>query len=146
VPGQGLLPDDLLAAAAFTLLLIACALVGALVLAEFTGRFRAASTGRAGTAEARSFALLRDWLSPAQRAQYARERQFDVVGSHTGKRYRIRCGQQMNVDEIDDEGAIVATWCFVPDRHVPIGDVLLAQKIALENNELATLAIANRCR
>jgi hypothetical protein len=143
---HSLLPDDLLAAAAFTLLLIACALVSALVLAEFTGRFRVASARRLCTAEQRSFALLRDWLSPAQRAQYARERQFDVLGSHSGKRYRIRCSQQMNVEELDDDGMIVATWCFVPDRHVPTGDVLLAQKIALETNEPATLAVANRCR
>jgi hypothetical protein len=138
--------DDLLAAAAFTLLLIACALVGALVLAEFSGRYRAVATRRLRTAEDRSFALLREWLSPTQRAQYQRERQFEVLGSHSGKRYRIRRGQQMNVDELDDAGAIVATWCFVPDRHVPTGDVLLAQKIALETDEPATLAIANRCR
>jgi hypothetical protein len=31
-----------------------------------------------------------------------------------------------------------------PEGELPIGDVMLAQKIALENDEQATLALANR--
>jgi hypothetical protein len=37
-----------------------------------------------------------------------------------------------------------AAWCFGPEGELPIGDVMLAQKIALENDEQATLALANR--
>lgn len=33
-------------------------------------------------------------------------------------------------------------WCFLPDRALAIGDVMLAQKIALETDEAAVLAIA----
>jgi hypothetical protein len=35
-------------------------------------------------------------------------------------------------------------WCFGPEGELPIGDVMLAQKIALENNEQAALGVANR--
>jgi hypothetical protein len=37
-----------------------------------------------------------------------------------------------------------AAWCFGPEGELPIGDVMLAQKIALEKNERAALALANR--
>jgi hypothetical protein len=35
-------------------------------------------------------------------------------------------------------------WCFVPEGGLVAGDVMLAQKIALETNERAALAVANR--
>jgi hypothetical protein len=35
-------------------------------------------------------------------------------------------------------------WCFVPRGQLVPGDVMLAQKIALETNETAALAVANR--
>ena len=35
-------------------------------------------------------------------------------------------------------------WCFVPNRHLVPGDVMLAQKIALETNERGALAVANK--
>jgi hypothetical protein len=35
-------------------------------------------------------------------------------------------------------------WCFVPKGYLVPGDVMLAQKIALERDELAALAVANR--
>jgi hypothetical protein len=41
---------------------------------------------------------------------------------------------------------LVATWCFGPEESLPMGDILLAQKIALENDEEAALAIAIRHR
>jgi hypothetical protein len=50
----------------------------------------------------------------------------------------------MNIDELDGRGARVAVWCFGPEGQLPIGDVILAQKIALETNERAALAVANR--
>jgi hypothetical protein len=65
-----------------------------------------------------------------------------VRGSHSGKRYRIRSGRQMNVDQLDEGGHLVATLCFLPERYVPVSDVMLAQKIALENDEPATLSVA----
>jgi hypothetical protein len=94
--------------------------------------------------EARGIALLREWLSPEQRAQVDASRCFDVVGCDTGRRYRIRHGTATNVQEIDDAGRPVVGWCFVPSGDLVAGDVMLAQKIALETNERAALAVANR--
>jgi hypothetical protein len=50
----------------------------------------------------------------------------------------------MNVDELNDRGSRIAVWCFLPEKYVPIADVMLAQKIALENDELAAMAVAIR--
>jgi hypothetical protein len=94
--------------------------------------------------EARGITLLREWLSPMQRAQFDASKSFDVVGSDSGKRYRILYGKVTNVHEIDDAGQPVKGLCFVPSEHLVAGDVMLAQKIALETNERATLAVANR--
>jgi hypothetical protein len=94
--------------------------------------------------EARGLTLLRDWLSTEQRAQFEWSRCFDVVGCYTGKRYRICYGTGTNVHEIDDAGRPLVGWCFVPSGHLVAGDVMLAQKIALETSELAAIAVANR--
>ena len=51
----------------------------------------------------------------------------------------------MNVHEIDAAGHPLICWCFFPDDyHLARGDVMLAQKIALETDELAALAVANK--
>jgi hypothetical protein len=94
--------------------------------------------------EARGLTLLREWLSPEQRAQFDAERYFDVIGCHSGKKYRIRYGTSANVDELDDAGVPRMGWCFVPNAYLVAGDVMLAQNIALETNERAALAVANR--
>jgi hypothetical protein len=88
--------------------------------------------------------LLRSWLSPKQAQQWEALNEFEVVGSHTETRYRIRRGRMMNVHELDRAGNTVALWCFGPKGALPIGDVLLAQKIALETMERETLKTANR--
>jgi hypothetical protein len=90
--------------------------------------------------------LLRRWLSPAQLLQYERTGLFDVVGSDTGKRYRIHRHAQMNIEELDERGAYVTTWCFAPEGKLPVEDIMLAQKVALETDERAVLGIANRGR
>ena len=51
------------------------------------------------TPEGRSLRLLRQWLLPLQRAQFAEKGYFDVVGGDTGKRYRIYAGAATNVCE-----------------------------------------------
>jgi hypothetical protein len=94
--------------------------------------------------KARGIRLLREWLSPEQQAQFDAFRHFDVIGCDTGSRYRIRHGTQTNIHEIDAEGHPIAGWCFIPSGPLVAGDVMLAQKIALETNERAALAIANR--
>jgi hypothetical protein len=96
------------------------------------------------TKDARGITLLREWLSPEQRAQFDASRSFEVVGCHTGRRYRIRYGTTTNVQEIDDAGRPVGGWCFVPSNDLVAGDVMLAQKVALETNEGAALEVARR--
>jgi hypothetical protein len=125
-------------------LLILCALVLGRILAEALGRYRHRSRGRRGEAEQKARALLKEWLSPTQLAQYESDGYFQVTGSHSGKRYRIRRDRLMNVDELDGCGARVAVWCFGPAGYLPVGDVMLTQKIALETDEQAALVIANR--
>jgi hypothetical protein len=98
---------------------------------------------RPSTRELRGRMLLREWLSPEQLAQYDAHNYFEVTGCHTGKRYRIRHGMGMNVHELDDGGRPRAGWCFVPKDHLVAGDVMLAQKIALETDERGALAVAN---
>jgi len=88
--------------------------------------------------------LLRDWLSAAQRAQFEADKYFDVTGSDSGKRYRICYGTAANIRELDRDGKEGTGWCFAPGGALVPGDVMLAQKIALETSETATLALANR--
>ena len=98
--------------------------------------------GHENDSEARGLRLLRGWLSPVQLAQYDTHRYFDVIGCHSGKRYRIRHGTATNIHELDDAGDPTAGWCFVPRDYLVAGDVMLAQKIALETNERGALAVA----
>jgi hypothetical protein len=58
-----------------------------------------------------------------------------VIGSDTGTRYRITHRAVMNIHQLDPTGHPVAQWCFAPKGSLAIGDVLLAQKIALETME-----------
>ena len=92
----------------------------------------------------RALTLLKEWLSPEQRACYERFRYFDVVGSDTGTRYRIHHGTQTNIEELSHTGQRVCKWCFAPEGNLVAGDVMLAQKIALETNERGALSVAHR--
>jgi hypothetical protein len=65
------------------------------------------------------------------------------VGCDTGRRYRIRRGTSANVNEIDEYGRLGTGRCFVPLGGLAQGDVMLAQKIALETDENRALSIAN---
>jgi hypothetical protein len=49
----------------------------------------------------------------------------------------------MNVEQLDERGHRAATLCFLPEN-VPVSDVMLAQKIMLENDEPAALRVAIR--
>ena len=92
----------------------------------------------------RGLRLLLENLSPRQREDLKRRCYFDVVGGKTGRRYRICWGRQMNVSELDDQSRRVCMWCFQPAGNLVVGDVLMAQKLALELFEDEALASANR--
>jgi hypothetical protein len=88
--------------------------------------------------------LLREWLSAEQLAQFNKYGYFEVTGCQSGKRYRIRYGAATNIHELGKYGRPKTGWCFVPTQPLVPGDVMLAQKIALETDELAALAVARR--
>src|SRR5258708_19707900 len=88
-------------------------------------RYRARFNAR----EARGVNLLREWLSPEQRAQFDAQRYFDVVGCDSGKRYRIHYGAITNVHEIDDHNRLLVALCFLPEGPLVAGAGLLSQKL-----------------
>jgi hypothetical protein len=88
--------------------------------------------------------LLRSWLSPEQDREWEARGTFEVVGCDTGRRYRITYRAVMNLHQLDADGQPVQQWCFAPEGRLAVGDVLLAQKIALETMETKALEIANR--
>ena len=90
----------------------------------------------------RSLELLGANLSVAQRAQFAESLCFEVIGGASGKRYRIKYGAAVNVVELGSHNEAVAKLCFAPRGDLPIGDVMLAQKTALELFEPDVLKIA----
>ena len=96
------------------------------------------------TSDARGLRLMRRWLSPYQRAEFDHSGSFEVVGCDSGKRYRIYRGTAQNVFEVDDAGWLKVGLCFMPSGELVAGDVMLAQKIALETDENGVLAVANR--
>jgi hypothetical protein len=103
-------------------------------------------TGEFGSkrAQDRGIRLLKENLDPSQRQQYDKHGFFDVTGGSTGKRYRIRHGRQMNIEQLDKNGRRVCGWCFFPQGNLVAGDIMLAQKMALELYEAEALRIANR--
>jgi hypothetical protein len=126
-------------------LLIASRRIGA-SLVQYIREVRAALEryrARFATREARGVNLLREWLSPEQRAQFDAKRYFHVIGCDSGKRYRIHYGDITNVHEMGDDDLPSVGWCFRPQGQLVAGDVMLAQKIALETYEYSALAVAN---
>jgi hypothetical protein len=95
-------------------------------------------------AHERGMRLLKENLSQAQRQQYQKYGYFEVIGGRTGKRYRIRHGRSMNIDQLDKNGRRICGWCFFPEGNLVTGDVMLAQKLALELFEVEALKIANK--
>ena len=84
-------------------------------------------------------------LTPDQLNQFLAYRRFDVVGGLSGRAYRIReVAGPMNVEELDQQGQCTRRLCFLPEGRLVAGDVMLAQKVALETFETEALAIANK--
>jgi hypothetical protein len=100
---------------------------------------KAAHAAQRLDAETKSRILLREWLTAEQLGQYVRNWCFEVVGSKTGKRYLIQEGRQQNVFELEPP---FRGWCFAPKGSLATGDVMLAQKIALETDEEETMKVA----
>ena len=57
----------------------------------------------------------------------------------------INHGTSMNIhNELDGAGRPRVGWCFAPKGYLVAGDVMLAQKIALETDERGALAVAHK--
>jgi hypothetical protein len=97
-------------------------------------------------AEQRAYELLRSHLNCTQRAQFDAFGRFEVIGSDTGRRYVVRNLTAINIDEFDTDGVCTTKWCFVPSGELAQGDVLLAQKLALECFESEALLQAKAYR
>lgn len=95
-------------------------------------------------AKAKSKVLLKEWLSPDQLADYTFNGYFWVEGQITKHKYRINECNSFNVTRyIDDKPH--SRLCFYPDGSYGLtGDVMLAQKLALENYEEIALNRANQ--
>ena len=95
--------------------------------------------GPRGRAELRAEALLLNWLSPGQRAQYQARGWFEVV-TVTGHRYRISPHKVVRMD------ARKAVYCIEAVSRIPAADEMLAKKLLLESDERRFLATAHRYR
>jgi len=115
-----------------------------LASSRFNGLYNVETVVCNYAAERRAQELLRTWLSIDQCEQYDAQGFFEVVGSDTGKRYRIYRGHVFNIQELDAFGEEAFAWCLTLHGLFATGDINLAQKIALETFERRALAIANR--
>jgi hypothetical protein len=50
----------------------------------------------------------------------------------------------MNVEQLDANGRRLRVLCFMPEGRLAVGDVMLAQKMALELFETEAVKIANK--
>ena len=99
---------------------------------------------RRSSAYQRGLELLKANLTADQLNDFLTYRCFDVVGASSGTTYRIRLAGAMNVEEVDQRGRCTRRLCFLPEGQLVDGDVMLAQKVALEAFEAEALAIANK--
>jgi hypothetical protein len=52
-------------------------------------------------------------------------------------------GQVLNVEALDSAGHRTCELCFMPEGRFPVGDVMLAQKLALELFEAKAIKVAH---
>ncbi len=92
----------------------------------------------------KSLVLLLDNLSAPQKMDFLSSGYFDVAGQ-SGQHYRIFYGTSMNIVKM------AGNWpspgnnllCIVPEGGLPVGDVLLCQKLALELEEALVIRRGN---
>jgi hypothetical protein len=63
---------------------------------------------------------------------------------HRGADFHWGDSTSMNIHELDGAGYPCVGWCFAPKGYLVAGDVMLAQKIALETGERGALTVANK--
>jgi hypothetical protein len=112
--------------------------------------------------ETKADALLRTNLTETQCQDYNHYQAFDITGGETGTVYRIHRGRQANIQIRKSTDLLLSflrqrrLWppsyigqlgglrmCAIPKASMPIGDILLTQKLALELRETDVLMTAN---
>lgn len=101
---------------------------------------------RPDPAARRARELLLSYLSDDQRRTFEEHGWFVVLGGRSGRRYRISGASYAgNVALLHhDNDNVEARFCGHCDPSIPLGDQLLAQKVMLEVDEPAYIALANR--
>lgn len=94
-------------------------------------------------ADKRAQGLLVECLSPAQKEEFNYRRSFTVV-SKSKRTYRIEFVRNYNVRLLNAHHQSIAAYCAGPLEDVPIADMMLSQKLMLENDEERFLRIANK--
>ena len=112
-----------------------------ILLQLLAGLFKPSESPR--VAEQRALELLKSHLSDTQLAQFSALGRFEVTGGDTGTRYVIRNFTSINIEQLNSKGESVKGWCFGPQGNLARGDVLLAQKLALECFESQALERAH---
>lgn len=107
--------------------------------AENVRKMKEGRAAAAGKAER----LLLEHLDDEQREEYRQHRRFHLT-SQSGRRYCLQHGRMHNVFQVDEHGNRLVELCAHVRDQVPDADNLLAQKIHLEHNEEAFIALANR--
>ena len=87
--------------------------------------------------------LLKEVLTEDQDAQLTKDGYFELTSIKSGKRYRIKKGFSMNVEELDKDGKRLRSMCFHPNVHVHHYDNMAIQKLMLENDEEEARKVAN---
>ena len=97
-------------------------------------------------ADEKAFDLLMEVLDEGQQAMMRKDGSFVVVGSKSGKTYRIRKGLAGNVEMLGPEDKAFERWCFHVPHGIPEYDNMVAQKLMLELHEEDAARIANKTR
>jgi hypothetical protein len=111
-------------------------------LQNLDGQYADLQADQAGREE-RAMGLLKSWLADGEWESLERHGYFEVVGS-AGGRFRLYAKDCFGVRKLRPGKLLGDAYCVVPEGAPALGDILLAQKIALETDEERTLLIANR--
>jgi hypothetical protein len=82
--------------------------------------------------------VLREHLDAKQTSDLNSSGWFEVIGQKSGLRYRILRDVTHNIRREDGR-----VYCALPSGYLPAFDVMLAQKLMLENDEDTFLSVAN---
>lgn len=101
------------------------------------------SGGPLGEANLKAEELLVKNLSAEQKAEWAKGKFFMVTGGTTGVRYKLTMHRTYGIETFL-YGRKIGKLCVVTkDTRIPLCDQLLAQKLLIETDEKAFVALAN---